>query len=350
MLIHYLSTGESERTREHLERLLLEGESAISMALDSVLEVVGDRDPALQSRVEWGLKFIRWIALRTSKAGLQISTRGRDDIGFKLGRLLREYHQTQVKLKNLAETYDFLNLWGRNELWFIGPRAATLNGLIEYYTPLISMVPELSEQELLFLEKHIRAISPRQLVPYMALYQIGRATERDYVMLFRLYAAKFGEAFQDFAIGKGHWEAAYYTPAAFKDFEDSRRMVFYNETLRHLRLSLLGNDPLVTAAFETAMQSAERSEAQDGLRQFRTLFFRFLQSGAEDLMKKETIQALAENSLRNGEYVLPEPPRRQVPSVASPRFVVPAELSDKVVSLADVRARKMCRLAHRKDK
>lgn len=346
MLTRYLNGSTAEATKTELENLHLRGISALSMALDVIAEAAENKNQSDQHRIEWSLKLVRFIALRTSQSGTFIPEEARRQLSLKLVGLLREYQHKQVSLQQITDTYDFLGLWSPHELWFLAPRAGKMGGLIHYYTYLVNMVPILGDEGRKALEENIRSIAPKQLVPYMALRQMGFANASDYETLFRLYAHKFGEAFHSHAIGN-KWSAAY-SPTAYRDYEDTRMMSFYNESMNLLRLDAK-NSPVVAAAYERAKASIERSESQDGQGKLRALFFRYFESDTPDIMRQETIRALAEGSLRNGEFVLPEPfQRREVNPVTPASYVVPQELRGKVISLGEVRARLSCSRSHSK--
>ncbi len=340
MLGRYLATGDSERGKDQLAEMQLEGESAISMTLDSILEVIDSKNPGVQERIDWALKFLKRLALRTQIDRDVLSPRGRDEIGFKLSRLLRQYHQTHLKLQKITETYDYLKLWGRAELWFLAPRASNIDGLLKYYPVLISIVPELSEEEMVFLEKHIRNIPAKQLLPNVALYQMGRSTERDLSRLFAIYAQRFAEAFQSYAL-ESRYRTTMPSPSGYRDFEDVSMMNFYNEILKHLKLGL-DTDPAVRTAFAQAQMALERSRARDGHQQFRQLFFKLLPSDVENIFRTETIQELAKDSLQNGEYVLPRIPEPRI----APQIPPPPSFVNNVISLDAVRRSKSCSFSH----
>lgn len=358
MLEEYLTTGKPESNKSQLVKMQLAGESALSTVLDSILSIKSDKeDGPQQRRLDWSLELLYRIALRTFYENTQLSPPGRADIGRKLNLVFQSFKNSQnvvatQKATKITMIYDMLKLWSGNEFWFLAPKAGSIEGLTRFHSNIVSIVPELSVNEVKEIEDNIRKISNKELLPHITLYQIGRATENDIIELFRQYSIKFSQAFQAAAVSD-RFSQEQLSPAFYRDYEDVRMMDFYNEILKHLRLGLDRHHAVIRNAFEYIRGATERADARSGHKSSRQLFFDLMQSNQEDFFKVDVIQELASNSFQHGEFVLPQVRKSENPAQVAmiegrPTGTKPSFFGNgTVVSLDQFRAKRMaCTLTH----
>lgn len=309
LLRNYLMGSSDNEAKRQLVDMQLGGLPALNLILDDILEVYNVEKPEVQERVSWALELLTRASLRTQDyelAGLdENSQRLRNDVMVKMQNLLERYEHSSNRRSKVLMIYNRLGLWSRADLWYLTARSATLAGLQEHHYPLTTIMPELTDEERTQVEEVLRRIRPQHLLQFTTLYQLGHMKENDYVILWRLFAKKYTEAFMATALGEDA-RGFSLSPIYRRDFEDERIMNYFNEVLKHLTFALDAKDPMVTSAYERAYHAALHSSRKDARKPVNILFFDLVNANEPNIFEITNIRKLASNSLQNGEFVLPK--------------------------------------------